>query len=203
MSEGQGAASGATNGAEPAEGPRAGDFQRLWFALERSAWSSLVLVPADAEGSTEEIARTLAEVGKRLSDVPVTAVVASALEYGTAVALADLPQFVDRKRLPPASRWPTVDVEATPTDPPRGEPAADPLAGAEHGGGNGDIMVSSGARIIISIPAVVSQPLGLATTQRADLIVLCIEVGKTRKAHARRTIELIGRERVAGCFLVR
>jgi hypothetical protein len=182
------------------EGRHAKAYQQLWFALARSDWSSLVLVPADPEGSTDEVARSLAEVGKRLSDGPVTAVMAGSLEYGTAAALADLPRFVDHKHLLPTSSWTTVDVNATLADAPRADVADEaPAAGA-----NGQALaISSEARLIISIPAVVSQPLGLATTQTADLTVLCVEVGRTRLADARRTMDLIGRERIAGCFLVR
>jgi hypothetical protein len=56
-------------------------------------------------------------------------------------------------------------------------------------------------KVIVAIQPVVAEPLGLAVTQAADVIVLCIEVGRTRLASARRTIELVGRERIAGCFL--
>lgn len=183
-----------------AEDPFAKEYQRLWFALARSAWASLVLVPAHPGGSADGIARSLAEVGKRLSDVPVTAVTAGSLEYATAVALADLPQFVDRRRLLPEGRWPTVDGEAVPAPVVTEEDvgASTPAAPDEAG-----LMVSSAARLIISIPSVVSEPLGLATTQRADVIVLCIHMGQARMADARRSLELIGRERIAGCFLVR
>lgn len=194
-------------GAE-ADGPVPGvaderEFQELWFALARRPWSSLVLVPADPGESTAHVAHALADVGKRLSDTPVTAVAASTLEYGTAVALAGLPQFVDRRRLPAAGSWPTIDLEAHP-DPPVEEPAPPP-APAPDGPAPAEeaIMVSSAARLIISIPPVVSEPLGLATTASADLVLICIALGQTRLANARRTVELIGRERVAGCFLLR
>jgi len=191
----------AAAGARAAPAPADQDekaYQRLWFALARSPWSSLVLVPADPRGSAERVARALADVGKRLSDVPVTAVTSGALEYGTAVALADLPQFVDRRRQLPQATWPTVDVRSQPAAP------AEPGATADAApGGEGALMVSSGARIVIAIPAVVSEPLGLATTMKADRVVVCIELGRTRKADARRTVALIGRERIAGCFLIR
>lgn len=175
-------------------------YQRLWFALARSPWSSLVVVPADPRGSTDRVARALAEVGKQLSDMPVTAVTSGALEYGTAVALADLPQFVDRRKQLPAGQWPTVDVRSQPAGAPEAGAAGQAAAAAT---GDGALMVSSAARIIIAIPAVVSEPLGLATTMAADRVVLCIELGRTRKADVRRTVELIGRERISGCFLVR
>ena len=58
-------------------------------------------------------------------------------------------------------------------------------------------------RFIAALQPVISEPLGLATATGADAVVLCIEVGKTRLDAARRTIELIGRDRVSGCLLVR
>jgi len=33
-------------------------------------------------------------------------------------------------------------------------------------------------------------------------VVLCIERGRTRLADVRRTVELVGRDRIGGCFLV-
>ncbi len=56
-------------------------------------------------------------------------------------------------------------------------------------------------RVIVAVQPVVVEPLGLAVSQSADAVILCIEMGRTRLAAARRTIELIGRERIAGCFL--
>ncbi len=174
-------------------------YQELWLTLARRDWASMVLVPAEPGGSAAPIARALAEVGKRLSQVPVRAVTASSLEYGTALTLADLPSFVDRHRLAPAGGGPTVDVP--PPAVRKVEAGAGPLADWA-GPPDQALALTSAARLIISVPAVVSEPLGLATTQNADLIVLCVERGQTRIANARRTLELIGRERVAGCLLL-
>lgn len=170
-------------------------YQELWFALSRREWSSLVLVPVDPGASTERVAHALAEVGKRLSEAPVSAVTAASLEYGTAMALADLPRFVDRTRLLATSQWPTVDLPAG---------AVEEIKDGDAEPATQEAMVlSSSAKVIISIPPVVTEPLGLATTRKADLIVLCVEIGRTRVANARRAVELIGRERLAGCLMLR
>lgn len=58
-------------------------------------------------------------------------------------------------------------------------------------------------RTIVAVQPVVVEPLGLAVTQAADAVVLCIEMGRTRMSSTRRTIDLIGRDRIAGCFLIR
>ena len=57
-------------------------------------------------------------------------------------------------------------------------------------------------RVIVAIPPVVNEPLGIAVTDAADAVVLCIEKGKTRTPAARRTIEMIGRDRIVGCILI-
>jgi hypothetical protein len=206
-----------TQEGEPPEasGPDDLQYQELWFSLGRRPWSSVVLVPADRSGSADEVASRLAEVGKRISRSPVTAITARSLEYGTALALADLPSFVGQRGRPPQAPW-TQAVEMPPSslDPstqarPPEETSIQVASGgglpAEPSGpwGEDGPMVSSGARLIISIPPVVSQPLGLATARAADLVVLCVDLGATRLADARRTLELVGRERLAGCFLIR
>jgi hypothetical protein len=57
-------------------------------------------------------------------------------------------------------------------------------------------------RLLIAIPPVVTEPLGLAVTEVADAVVLCIEKGESRLRVAERTIELVGRERVIGALMI-
>lgn len=58
-------------------------------------------------------------------------------------------------------------------------------------------------RRIVSIPPVTVEPLGVAIAQAADGVVLGVELGKSLLPIARRTIELIGRERIVGAFVLR
>jgi hypothetical protein len=58
-------------------------------------------------------------------------------------------------------------------------------------------------KVIVAVQPVVVEPLGLAITRTADAVVLCIEKGRSRLASVRRTIELIGRDRIRGCIFVR
>jgi hypothetical protein len=60
-----------------------------------------------------------------------------------------------------------------------------------------------GARLVISIPPVIEMPLGLGVAQSADLVVLVVELGRSRIASVKKTLELVGRDRVAGCFVIR
>ena len=172
-------------------------YQELWLTLARRDWSSMVLVPADQGGSVERVAHALAEVGRRLSQDPVTAISPGALEYGTAMALADIPSFVGRHRLAGSSGWPTIDLPRSEVrELAQDEAASDPEPVSQA------LAIRSSARLIISVPAVVTEPLGLATTQTVDLVLVCVELGRTRLADARRTVKLIGRELVAGCLLL-
>jgi hypothetical protein len=159
-----------------------------------------VVVPADRSSSSEEVTKALAEVGKELAEDPVTAITVSRLEYDSARTLSDLQLHVgkERERLAAERQNPVVDVTRRAPDPVR---VADPSGGGE--GSGQALAIIPHARLLISIPAVVSEPLGVAVAQYADGVVLTVHVGKTPLEEARRTIELIGRDRIIGCFLVR
>ena len=172
-------------------------FQELWLSLVRSRWSSLVLLPADPAGSAAAIARGLADVGSRLSDVPVTAVTADSLEYTSALAIRDLQRRVLGEQGGAPDRRVVVHVTATPV-----EDAPSPGAGPRAYGGEPIAPAPEPGRIVVAIPAVLSVPLGLALVAEASAVVLCIERGRTRLADVRRTVELVGRDRIGGCFLV-
>jgi len=133
----------------------------------------------------------LADIGQRLSDEPITALIMDTLEYGSAVALADLQQL---RALP---RGPIIDVTGTTVPNDDQGPARAPSASS------GKLVLAGPERLVISIPAVASQPLGLSAVQEADAVVICIELGRTKLAAARKTVEVVGRERLVGCFLVR
>lgn len=61
---------------------------------------------------------------------------------------------------------------------------------------------ASPEQLVLSIPAVAAQPLGVAVAREADAVVVCIELGRTSLASARKTVELIGLDRLAGCLLL-
>ncbi len=168
-------------------------YQELWFQLARMRWASVVLVPADRGTSAAVIATSLAEVGTRLRDTPVTAIVAESIDYGSARTLAELQPRLDSTR-----PWPSVEVAASAV--PAKEDAALEASPPPHR--EAKLMPPMG-RAIIAIQPVVDEPLGVAIAQAADAVVLCIEVGITRMKAARRTIELIGPDRIIGVFLIR
>jgi hypothetical protein len=177
--------------------PQARAALELWITLSRSEWGSVVLVPAEPESSTAALAKLLADIGQKLSFVPVTAIAVSSLEFGSALALADLQGHVDRERQRSAMA-PPQEVTAAPAN----GAAADGADSARPEPRSEAIAVLPAARLVISIPSVVMEPLGLAATQQADAVVVTVEMGRTRSRDLRRTIELIGREHVTGCILV-
>jgi hypothetical protein len=202
-------------GSTETAGSYATQYQHLWFSLAQRPWSSLVLVPADGDGSADEVALRLAEVGKQISRGPVTAITVNALAYDTATALADLPNYVERSRPGPTPAWSPIEMPPSSlSDPDRAEerPAAGVTEVEAPRNDRSLVKVSTmnegrqldvaSPRLIISIPPVVTQPLGLATAHNADLVVVCVELGLTHLATARRTLDVVGRERVAGCFLI-
>jgi hypothetical protein len=57
-------------------------------------------------------------------------------------------------------------------------------------------------RLLIAIPPVVTEPLGLAVTEVADAVVLCVQRGASRVRVAERTVELVGRDRIVGALML-
>ena len=176
------------------------DIADLWFALSRVSWSSLVLVPADEGGSASEVATALAEFGGRLRDAPITAIVADSMDFESARILSDLQQRVGFSPIP--RERVTVEAEVVDAEQPRGAaPPASEQRAIERTGYEATAL-NPGA-VVVAIQPVVVEPLGVAIAQAASAVVLCVELGKTRLASARRTIELIGADRIVGAFLIR
>lgn len=197
---------------------RAHDYIELWISLSRREWNSLVIIPADSDGTAAEIARGLASIGQRLSYGQVTAITVDRLEYGSALALADLQQHVRREgRLGPQdTAGPAASPEPVAASAPRDEPPAparpavavapeaESIPDAEEpASGDGALALFPPARLIISVPPVVTEPLSLTATQNADAVVLAVRLNHSRVSDVRRTVELVGRERIRGCLLVR
>ncbi len=58
-------------------------------------------------------------------------------------------------------------------------------------------------RTIIALDPVLCDPAGIVVALAADAVLLCVELGKTNIAEARRTVQLIGRDRFIGCVIVK
>jgi hypothetical protein len=194
-------------------------YLRLWFTLARLPWQSLVLVPSCPGGSADEAARKLAEVGEKVSGLPVRSVTIGQLDYGTANALADLQErlrrlVIELGRPRAAIEVAGTDVDASPAD---RAPGRGPGSGGESRSGEeapweqdpGEpVQVAAGvrssvAKFIIAVPDLVGEPLGLSATQAADGVIVVVELGRTKMADVRQIIELVGRQRVLGSILVK
>jgi hypothetical protein len=140
--------------------PPARQYQELWFTMLRRNWASVVLVPADVDGSAESVARSLVEAGRWARGGPITLFVMSKpVDYAT-----------------------SAQIIASPGVP----SAADRIP----------------EKVVIAIQPVIAEPLGLAVAKAADAVILCIEKGSTHLDAARRTIEMIGRDRIAGSLFI-
>lgn len=156
-------------------------MHELWLRLSKRRWASLAVIPVDSEASTQELAFSLADAGTELSDIPVSAITTNVLDAGAARALAALTQRVnERQRQLPEGR--------------------DGKSGEERQEQAGLPQLPKG-RLIVSVPSVTGEPVALAVANKVDLVVLAIEVGKTRMRDVKKTIEKIGKDRIAGCIL--
>lgn len=141
------------------------DYQGAWLTLARSPWTSMVLVPVDADDFVAEIATGLAEFGRRFRQTPVSF-------------------FIVQDALSPESAGKIASSIAS------------------KGPSGADRILAPAEQVIVAIRPVIDEPLGLALAEAADAVVLCVELGRTRLAAARRTIDLIGRERIRGSLLI-
>ena len=188
----------------------------LWFAISRREWSSLVIVPVNANGTGDELARSLASVGKHLSEYPVSALPLKMIGPASVRALAALVLHFRRDRPLPAVRAHVAEQmeriferdaaksnrnaahKNIPLQPLRNR---SPVDDDEDEGAAAN--QAPAGQLIISIPSILSEPVGIAVARAADAVVLAVELGHTRLADTRRTIEAIGRERILGTCLVR
>ncbi len=163
------------------------ELQQLWFAmLRRRAWSSLVVIPADAGSSAVSTARGIASVAERHLGRRVVVITP-----GELCALDELPTLVP------------VHAERAPVEHPEG--AGWEIVLRESIRMHTDRPELEGLTktptVIMALEPVVSSPLGIAIASAADAALLCVTLGETPLASAKRTIELVGRERFIGCVV--
>ncbi len=161
------------------------ELQELWFATRRREWNSLVVVPASPGSSALHIAQALGEVGGAIRMSPVQVVNAEGMDLDR-IALLVLDINGEAQPELKGSVWTMASASVSPGgwDAPAGRSA--PAARA----------------IIIAIEAVAENPLVLPLALAADAVLLCVELGRTRLADTRHTVELIGRDRIIGTVLL-
>lgn len=166
------------------------DLQELWFATRRRDWKSLVVVPASPGSSVLHIAEALGEVGGAIRFSPVKLVNAEGLDLDRIASLVlDLGAEgePDLRGEMKGSVWTSGSGRSVPGN---WDPREERPAPAEQA-------------TIVAIDAVAENPLILPVAFAADAVLLCVELGRTRIADARHTVELIGRERIIGAVLLR
>ena len=200
---------GSSQAAERRSRPSGREFQELWFALARKDWRSVVLVPADAGESAAAAATSLAEVGRQLHELPVTLfVMANPLDYWPALQMVTTAASTDEGTLTRPTIENALDyasaVQLVASAASTGQSSVRPAVGQSivRSTAGQCIVQPAAGKVIIAVQPVVVEPLGLAVTQAADVAILCIEMGRTHLASARRTIDLVGRKRIAGCLLM-
>jgi len=164
------------------------DLQEFWLLLAKKNWRSLAILPAHPEGSTEVLARSLARVGKNLSFLPVSSVTVKVLGSSSALALAALAHHVRNRQERLWHGDGVIEAEEEASEAPKTD--------------DGGYLLTPAGQLVIGVPSVVTEPVGMAVLQAVDTVVLAVEVGRTTMADVRRSIRLIGRERIAGCYLM-
>jgi hypothetical protein len=57
--------------------------------------------------------------------------------------------------------------------------------------------------MLVATPSLLMRPQAVATARSVDTVVLCVGLGQTEFAAARRTVELVGQENIAGSLALR
>jgi hypothetical protein len=154
------------------------DLQELWFATRRREWRTLVVMPASGGTSALPIAKALGEVGGFIRMSPVQVIQAEGMDLGKIASLV-----IDINSAATSAAW-TMNA---------------PMARAP-GGWEPSVRLDA---TIVALDPVVSNPLVLPVALAADAVLLCVELGTTQLEAARRTIELVGRDRIIGSVVIK
>lgn len=132
------------------------ELQRLWFALERRAWSFLTILPAQPDGPALEAATAILEAG-----APYAYSQKIHLQDATGISPADAPRLV-------------VELRE---------------------------RIARGERVVVVLDSLLTHPASLPLALAADGVLLCVALGETQFAAARKTMEYVGAERFVGSVI--
>jgi hypothetical protein len=163
--------------ARPSNGVPSREIQELWFAMRRTPWKSVAIMPAHAGGSARELAEDLQQVAQ-LTGRSARVVVAEGLELPD---IASLAAEMDGKGA--GSAW---------VSRPR----------SESGSGRYPQHPDDADLVITALESVLANPLILPLALANDAVLLVVELGRTDMESARKSVELIGRDRLIGCALI-
>jgi hypothetical protein len=177
---------GSVRAGEKVGGLPSRELQELWFATRRREWKSLVVVPASPGSSGLHIAQALGEVGTAIRMSPVQVVNAEGMDLDRIAKLVQDISGGDKAEVKEAV-WTSGSAARSP--------------------GGWDVPAAGrappGRATIVALDAVADNPLILPLALAADAVLLCVEVGRTKLEDARHSVDLIGRDRLIGCALLR
>jgi hypothetical protein len=149
------------------------EAQELWLAITRREWQTLAVIPAHRDGSALSIATALAEAGSLLRGRPVELFSADRADHGVTGEQSVVLNGRATSHIP------------LHTVPDGGLPPA--LEKFER---------------VVALEPLALNPMGATIAQAAEAVLMVAESGVTEIRNAKRTVEMIGRERFLGCVLV-
>jgi hypothetical protein len=149
------------------------EAQELWLSITRRDWRTLAVIPAHRDGSALSIATALAEAGSLLKGKPVELFSADRADHSKTGEHSTVMSGRNTSQIP---------LHAVPD---AGLPPA-----------------TEKFERVVALEPLSTNPLGATIAQEAEAVLMVAESGVTELRAAKRTVEMIGRERFIGCVLV-
>jgi len=149
------------------------EAQELWLAITRREWHTLAVIPAHRNGSALGVATALAEAGSLLRGRPVELFSADRADHGPTGTLSTVLNERNTGRIP---------LHVVPDG---GLPPA-----------------TERFERVVALEPLSLNPMGATIAHAAEAVLMVAETGVTELRNAKRTMEMIGRDRFVGCVLV-